>query len=40
MELITSAWDPEGADAALFRAPANRFPEYRLFELADWLERH
>lgn len=29
-----------GADAAVFRAPASRFPGYRVYELADWLERH
>jgi hypothetical protein len=29
-----------GVDAALLEAPPTRFPTYRVFELADWLERH
>ncbi len=29
-----------GADEALLQAPASRFPAYRVFELADWLEGH
>jgi hypothetical protein len=29
-----------GADEALLQAPASRFPSYRVFELADWLEGH
>lgn len=29
-----------GADATLLRPPDARFPTYRVFDLADWLERH
>jgi hypothetical protein len=29
-----------GVDAAVLQAPPSRFPSYRVFELADWLERH
>jgi hypothetical protein len=29
-----------GVDSALLKAPPTRFPAYRVFELADWLERH
>ncbi|HLG55278.1 MAG TPA: hypothetical protein VI485_08095 [Vicinamibacterales bacterium] len=29
-----------GADLALLRPPASRFPTYRVIDLADWLERH
>jgi hypothetical protein len=29
-----------GADEVLFQAAASRFPAYRVFELADWLEGH
>ena len=29
-----------GVDTALLQAPPTRFPAYRVFELADWLERH
>jgi hypothetical protein len=29
-----------GVDAALLQPPPTRFPAYRVFELADWLERH
>ena len=29
-----------GADATVLRAPASRFPTYRVIDIADWLERH
>jgi hypothetical protein len=29
-----------GADAALLRPPASRFPHYAIVQFADWLERH
>jgi hypothetical protein len=29
-----------GVDATLLQAPPSRFPTYRIFELAEWLERH
>lgn len=29
-----------GVDATLLQAPPSRFPTYRVYELADWLERH
>jgi hypothetical protein len=29
-----------GVDATLLRGPAERFPGYRVVDVADWLDRH
>ena len=38
-ELLTVKRTRGGVDPSLLRAPDNRFPKYRVFDLAEWLER-